>query len=89
MHVATLPTTDEGNSRKQDKYLTYASYPFRLVCTHLVWPTLPVIVAKIFIYRWRHWYYFKMFSTGGILVGSAFYYFITGQTEEIKQNITK
>ena len=29
------------------------------------------------------------FSTGAILVESAFYYFIHWQTEEIKQNINK
>ena len=50
---------------------------------------LLAIVTKIFIYRWRHWYHFKMFSTGAILVESAFYYFIHWQTEEIKQNINK
>ena len=32
---------------------------------------------------------FKMFSTGAILVESAFYYFIHWQTELIKQNINK
>ena len=41
----------------------------------------------ILCHRWQHWYHFKMFSTGAILVESAFYYFIHWQTEEIKQNI--
>ena len=43
--------------------------------------SLLAIVAKISIYRWQHWYHFKMFSTGAILVESAFYYFIHWQTE--------
>ena len=32
---------------------------------------------KLYIYRWRHLYHLKCFSTGANLVESAFYYFIS------------
>ena len=43
-----------------------------------------MVFMSVFIYRWQHWYHFKMFSTGTILLEICLLLLFSLGTEEIK-----